>query len=161
MRDDNPFSRPIDDLLDSAARCCPSGGRETELARHGRLRLRHEIEPSNDPTPPSEVIGRELLKPVCNENGPAGPVEEHDLGGDAVAWHDDLLDQTGPRRIGGVFQHCVEGDVGSLCPQPRCAVDLCVGVGRCPIGQRWTCLMAVEGRWFITLPVRSKAMGLM
>lgn len=105
------------------ARGAAVGEGEPELARHGGLGLRHQIQPRDQRPPAGEPAGRELLQQVGEQHRAAGAMEEHRLGGDRVAGHQHVVEVARPVARRRIPKLDIDAQVGPFGRQPRRGVQ--------------------------------------
>jgi len=121
-------------MFKGGTRGTPVGKCQTELSGHRWFRGNHQV-PFRDKRPPAgEPVGGKLLQEIGKEHGGALGVKKHDLGGDDIAQHQDLIDLPGPMRHWRICQLTVKVEVLALLPQSRRGIEMRVGVGALPIG---------------------------
>jgi len=135
VRHQHFLDRPAEDPLQRGARLAAADERQTELARYRWLCARHQVELRHHRPPARQSLSRNLLKQIGEHHCPARAVEEHDLGGDQIAPHRDLVDLACPIRRRRVAQLGIERQIVALLAQPRRGVEPSVGISALPLGQ--------------------------
>jgi hypothetical protein len=96
----------------------------------------HEVQLGCYRPPARDQVARELLDQISKEHGSALNVEEHDLGSDQVAVHQDLIDLLAPIPAWRSLEVRAKDNVPMFPSQSRRGVDFGTGVGALPLWKK-------------------------